>query len=225
MFRVFVAACSLFCCVFSCMRLVAAESAAIAVFMDFENQPSAEALARMEDEVSAIMRPSGLQFDWRLMKDRRAGESFRDLVVVNFKGSCQTDRPILYNELGPVLESQPLALTRISEGHILPFSDVECDTIRKYIEPAVASAKPGNRDGILGRAIGRVVAHEMYHIFTHTTVHARDGVARSFHTRQELTAREFHFTPRESQLLRDAKWKELLLSGEGQFPDTAGLGR
>jgi hypothetical protein len=221
MLRVYVAACSLFCCV----SLVARELPAIAVFMDFETEPSAEALARMEEEIVTIMRPSGLQFDWRMMKDRRTGESFSDLVVVNFKGSCQANRPILYNELGPVIESLPLASTRISEGRVLPFSDVECDTIRKYIGPAVASAKPGNRDGILGRAIGRVVAHEMYHMFAHTTVHAPDGVARAFHTRKELTAREFHFSPHESELLRNLKWRELLLSGEARFPDTAGLER
>jgi hypothetical protein len=221
MFRVFAAVGTLSCC----LRLLAGGAPAIAVFMDFESEPSAEALSQMEREITSIMKPSGLQFDWRMMKNRRSGESFLDLVVVNFKGSCQAERPVLYNELGPVFERQPLALTRISDGQVLPFSDVQCDTIRQYIAPDVASAAPDKRERILGRALGRVVAHEMYHIFAHTTVHAEDGVARSFHTRKELTAREFHFTSHESQLLRDVKWKQLLLSGEGRFPDIAGLDR
>jgi hypothetical protein len=222
MFSVCVAACTFLLC---CASLIAAESTAIAVFMDFETEPSAEALSQMKNEIAEIMKPSGIRFDWRMMRDRRAGDSFRDLVVVSFKGSCQADHPVLYNELGPVVEKQPLAFTRISDGQVLPFSDVECDTIRRFIGPVVASASPQNRNGILGRALGRVVAHEMYHMFARTTAHAQEGVARSFHTRKELTAREFHFTEHESQMLRDIKWKELLLSGEGQFPDTAGLGR
>lgn len=174
----------------------------IAVFMDFQSAPSPEALSQMEREISTIMKPSGLEFDWRMMKDRQTGESFRELVVFTFKGHCQSMGPS-YDELGPISERQALAFTRISEGHILPFSDVECDTVRNYISSNMASAHPGDREGILGRALGRVVAHEMYHMLASTTAHAEGGVARSFHTRKDLTAPEFHFTARETKMLRE----------------------
>jgi hypothetical protein len=187
-----------------CVRLMAGEPAPIAVFMDFKSEPSVDALSQMEREISAIMKPSGLAFDWRMMKDRHSGESFRDLVVFTFKGRCQTEGPS-YDELGPIADRQPLAFTRISDGHILPFSDVECDTIRNYIAGTVASAPVADRETIFGRALGRVVAHEMYHMFAGTTVHADGGVARSFHTRKDLTDPEFHFTSRETRLLRDLK--------------------
>jgi hypothetical protein len=196
MSRVCLGICTLSCCV----RLMAGEPSPIAVFMDFKSEPSPEAVSQMEREILTIMRPSGLNFDWRMMNDRRTGESFRDLVVFTFKGHCQTLGPT-YDELGPISERQPLAFTQISDGHVLPYSDVECDTIRNYIASQVASAKPGEREGILGRAMGRVVAHEMYHILASTTEHAEAGVARSFHTRKDLTAREFHFSPREEQVL------------------------
>jgi len=185
-----------------CFRLVAGGPAPIAVFMDFQEEPSPEAISVMEREISNIMKPSGLQFDWRMMKDRQAGESFRDLVVFTFKGHCQVVGPT-YDELGPLSPKQALAYTKISDGHILPFSDVECDTIRRYIGESVASANPAERDAVLGKALGRVVAHEMYHMLASTKVHAEGGVARSFHTRKDLTAPEFHFSPRDSQLLRD----------------------
>jgi hypothetical protein len=122
-------------------------------------------------------------------------------VVFTFKGRCQTVGPS-YDELGPLAERQPLAFTRISDGRVLPFSDVQCDTIRNYISLTVASARPSEREGILGRAMGRVVAHEMYHMLASTKAHSQGGVARSFHTRQDLTAPEFRFNPREQQLLR-----------------------
>jgi hypothetical protein len=199
MFRVCVI-CTLSCCV----RLMAGGPSPIAVFMDFKSQPSVEAISQMEQEISTIMKPSGLEFDWRMMQDRRAGESFSDLVVFTFKGHCQTEGPS-YDELGPFSERQALASTRISDGHILPFSDVECDTIRNYISSWVASARPKEREGILGRALGRVVAHEMYHMLASTPVHAQEGVARSFHTRKDLTDPVFHFSSHETQLLHDLK--------------------
>jgi len=176
--------------------------------MDFQSEPSAETLTQMKHEISAIMKPAGLDFDWRMMKDRQTGESFRDLVVLNFKGHCQTALPT-YDELGPIAASQTLAFSHVSEGHVLPFGEVECDTIRSYIALNVAAAQPKEREGLLGRALGRVVAHEMYHMLASTTDHAEGGVARSFHTRKDLTDPEFHFSARETKLLREANFSHL----------------
>jgi len=197
-----------FCTLLCCVHVFAGGPSPIAVFMDFQSEPSVETLAQMKLEISAIMKPAGLDFDWRMMKDRQTGESFRDLVVLNFKGHCQTVGPT-YDELGPIAMRQPLAFTRVSEGHVLPFSDVECDTIRNYIASNVASAQPREREGILGRALGRVVAHEMYHMLASTTEHAQGGVARSFHTRKDLTDPEFHFSARETKLLREISFPHL----------------
>ena len=180
--------------------MVAGEPEPIAVFMDFQSQPSAAAVAQMKREISAIMKPSGLAFDWRMINDRRLGDSFHDLLVLSFKGRCQAEGPT-YDELGPIGDRQVLASTRISDGHVLPFSDVECDTIRRYIAPSVQSAHPDQREDMLGRALGRIVAHEMYHMLAHTKTHAESGVARSFHTRMDLTGPEFHFSRQETELL------------------------
>jgi hypothetical protein len=42
------------------------------------------------------------------------------------------------------------------------------------------------RDLLLGRALGRVVAHELYHIVAQTARHGRAGVAKPFHTPDDL---------------------------------------
>jgi hypothetical protein len=190
----------------------AAEGTSIAVFLDFESAASPVTITEMQQEISSIMKPSGLQFDWHMLRDRRTGDSFPDLVVLTFKGVCE-DEEALMNELGPVGRGAPLAFTHISEGRILPFSEVQCDTIRKYIAPTLTSSKHQDRDGILGRALGRVVAHELYHIFAGTTHHASEGVEKSFHTPKELTARQFHFTPHESEVLRAIKVRPVKASG------------
>lgn len=189
---------------FSAPGARAAESSTIAVFLDFESAASPATISEMENEITAIMRPSGLQFEWHMLKDRKSGEAYPDLVVMTFKGVCEEEEPLM-NELGPIGRGAPLAFTHISEGKILPFSEVQCDTIRKYIAPSLNGSALYQRDAILGRALGRVVAHEMYHIVASTTVHASDGVQRSFHTPKELTARQFHFTAHEFDILRATK--------------------
>ena len=55
----------------------------------------------------------------------------------------------------------------------------------------------------MGRAMGRVLAHELYHIFGETRKHGSSGVASAYHTRGELLAPEFNFSERESEMFRD----------------------
>jgi hypothetical protein len=192
----------------------------IAVFLDFENQPSETSVTQMEREISSILKPSGLQLDFRMLNSRKGDESFSDLVVLKFKGSCQMRTPALDSELGPSIAGSALASTQVSDGRILPFSDVECDKIRRYIAPDVNWNDPDKRDTVYGKALGRVVAHELYHIFAGTPQHAKDGVARSFHTRRDLTAKQFRFSPSESNALHELKWRALLAS-EGTRPSVA----
>jgi hypothetical protein len=45
----------------------------------------------------------------------------------------------------------------------------------------------------------------MYHMLASTQAHAEEGIARSFHTRKDLTDPVFHFSSRETRLLRDLK--------------------
>jgi hypothetical protein len=54
----------------------------------------------------------------------------------------------------------------------------------------------------LGRAMARVGAHEIYHMLTGSTNHARSGIARAEHSRTELTEASFTFAKPEEDWLR-----------------------
>jgi hypothetical protein len=213
----------LFAPLFFAAVLTAGDTPAIAVFLDFESDPSSAALSEMKHETAEILKPSGLEFDWHLMRDRRAGESFPDLVVVTLRGSCSANAPAASERDLFALGGVPLAFTRISDGRILPFMDVKCDTIRTYLAREMASARPAQRDLLLGRALGRVVAHELYHILAETALHGHEGVARSAMTRSDLISSAFGFSDEETQTLHNQKWKQLTLSTD-EAPDP-GQGR
>jgi hypothetical protein len=64
------------------------------------------------------------------------------------------------------------------------------------------SPGPEDKNASLGRAIARVSAHEIYHMLTGSERHARRGIARSSHSRAELTAPRFGFAQKETDWLR-----------------------
>ncbi len=172
-----------------CCPAGAANAPAITVFVDFENQPSQESVAQMKTEVAAILAPSGLSLNWLSLNNRNSAESFPDLVVVKFRGTCQVHNPAMDSELGPAMEHIPLASTAVEDGHVLPFSDVRCDEIRRFLAPELAGTNPPKRESMYGKALGRVVAHELYHMLAATEKHGKAGVARQSHSRRDLTDR------------------------------------
>jgi len=155
-------------------------------------------LEALEEEVEAIMAPSGFQFEWRSLANVKGNEVSAELAVVKFKGKCDA------SNLHPH-PAQPGALgwTHISDGVVLPFSDVDCSRIRAFIQMSLLAVPVKIREEVFGRAVGRVLAHELYHIFAKTTHHASDGVAKSSYSVRDLLSDDFVFEERESTELRD----------------------
>jgi hypothetical protein len=172
----------------------------VTVYTVFEEDYSAFAIEEMKTEFAAIIEPAGLQLEWRLLDGRGANEISAELVVVTFKGKCQvtTDLPA-HGDTGA------LGWTHMSDGELLPFSDVQCDRIRKLITPQLVAANEDDRDSILGRAIARVLAHEFYHMLMKTKGHSGCGIAKAYFTTGELTSDAFVFEERELKALRGRK--------------------
>jgi hypothetical protein len=60
----------------------------------------------------------------------------------------------------------------------------------------------GKSDLLLGRALGRVLAHEVYHILAKTTGHGRAGVAKSALSGRQLIADRIAFDEHDLRKLR-----------------------
>jgi hypothetical protein len=179
--------------------------AAITLYSDFQQPPPPAVLDAMEDEIHAIMAPLGLRFEWRLLNAPRGGEAIAELAVITFRGRCDVEG------LVPVtLHPGALGWTHVSDGVILPFSDVDCDGIRGFLQAALIRMKSEDRDEAYGRAIGRVLAHELYHIFADTQKHGTSGVAKAVYTVRELLSHVFTFEGRASNAIRSGKGKAVM---------------
>src|SRR3954464_8120706 len=160
-----------------CALLLAASAAAanppLTIVLDFQGPHSARSVDAMKHEIEALMQPSDTKFNWRLRSE--LGEATVDnLIVVRFKGKCVLE-PVgyLYYERGP------LAFTYSTAGQVQPYSEVACDRVTAAVRSAMSGGDYAQADLLFGRALGRVVAHEMLHMLAKSGAHAQEGVGRA----------------------------------------------
>ncbi len=170
----------------------------VTIYTHFDSPCTGDALDEMKSELDAIMEPIGYSFEWRSLDGVRGNEVSAELVVVTFKGACGGEplRPLALPQTGA------LGWTHMSDGDVLPFSNVECERIRRFIQPVLSGYSEKHRDKLIGRAMGRVLAHELYHVFGKTTRHASVGVAKAFYSASDLVNKNFRFQDQESKALR-----------------------
>lgn len=184
-----------------------APSAPITLYTSFRYQPPPAVAAAIQEEVEAIMAPIGLRFEWRDLGAERGNEVSAELAVITFQGKCD---PAI--GVGPIRVSGALGWTHVSDGAILPFTEVACDRVREFVYRSLLMVPRDEREAAYGRALGRVLAHELYHIFGNTTRHASEGVAKESYTVQDLLTEEFQFEAKETRILRSGR--ALLPTGE-----------
>ncbi len=134
------------------------------------------------------MAPIGLHFEWRSLSGVRGQEVSAELAVITFQGHC--DMAGLSTR---TTFSGALGWTHVSDGEILPFTDIACDRVREFVQRSLAGSNSEERQVRYGRALGRVLAHELYHIFAHTAHHAAWGVAKEAYSVGDLLNDVFQF--------------------------------
>jgi hypothetical protein len=170
------------CALFAVLASGCAASAAgpVTLILQFEAQHSEPSVNEMKRELQNLMRDSGVELNWRTLNEISSTDSFPSVVVVTFHGTCQT------KPLAPPLPADPVALAyaHVSNGTVIPFADVECDRVRSSL-----TSTPGARSDLLfGRALGRVLAHELHHIIGQTRVHTHQGISRKSLSARDLIA-------------------------------------
>jgi len=174
-----------------------AEVAPIALYTQFQQEPPQAVTDALRDELEFIMAPLGLRFEWRSLPNVRGDEIAVELAVLTFKGRCDVTG-LLPRTTNP----GALGWTHVSDGVILPFSDIDCDHVRGFLQKQLLQQPVQEREPAFGRALGRVVAHELYHIFANTHKHGSEGVGKPAYTVKELLDDAFRFEDREGDALR-----------------------
>jgi len=181
----------------------------VGVYVEFDHLLRAGTRTDLQNEVQAIMEPLGFDSQWR--DTSAAGkESWADLAVVTFTGHCE-----LGDVTYPAFIPGALGWTRVTDGRIQPYAVVDCDRVGALMQRALFSVPAKRREAVFDRAVARVMAHELYHIFTGTATHEGSGVGKAEFTATDLLSTKFEFHKAQANALRASSARSLLQLGPG----------
>lgn len=192
----------------------------VGVFLEFDRNPSPSTLLAMQSEVGAVLAQTGARFSWLMLNAGSAEETFDALAVLRFKGSCNAGE-----WRAPAGVSRPdrnrtsLGYTDVSSAGVTGYTHVECGEIRSCVEELLGTYGPREREEVFGRAMGRVVAHELYHILGSTTGHAHSGIAKALQTPFDLVRRDFQLDRSALLLIRQRLSAKKEWGGPALTPD------
>jgi hypothetical protein len=174
------------------------------LYTSFKVEPPPAIMESIRDELASIMSPMGFHIEWRSISEGSDYPEAVKLAVITFKGQCDAsgNLPVFHN--GDVL-----GLTHISNGVVVPFSDIDCDAIRAFLQRELWMRYSDTRSKTFGRAVARVLAHELYHVFAKTSKHRPCGLGKSVYTATELLSNEFRFEKGDAIVLRGGKTMEV----------------
>jgi hypothetical protein len=169
----------------------------VTLYVDFQQDAPPAVVDAIKREVNALMAPAGLRFDWRPLADFKPERVSVAVAVAHFESRCDlAGLQMRGNAKGS------LGWTEISDGTILPFMHVDCERTRTFLQSRLLGHRAEDRESIFGRALGRVLAHELYHVFAETARHAEQGAAKEEYTVADLVAPAFSFHEKQTRALR-----------------------
>jgi len=146
-------------------------------------------LPALRQETESLMQSAGYTLDWR---DSAHGVDAANLVVVALNGDCTAPATPTVTA-APIDSGRSLAAATVQDGVILPFAHVDCAAVRSILGPLIAREAPARRSYLYGRAIGRLIAHELYHVMAQTREHAPSGIGKPCFTAADLVSDRFEF--------------------------------
>lgn len=180
-----------------CMALVPAvlwgeaaprESVRLGLLVDTPASTPDGVLKAFRGETERVLPIPGLDIQWRRAGDDPGAESFDRLIVIRLVGECNP------RGISASRETGPLGVTHVSDGRILPFVEADCGRIVRASQ-RLRRVPFRLRAEELGRAIGRVIAHEVYHVLSASSQHDCQGLSKPSLTAVELFFPGIGFVP------------------------------
>lgn len=177
------------CLVATCAQ---AQTRTLALYVGPARGLDQESSQTVQLELRKLLAPAAVELIWKSSAQPKLVEDFDWVAVSSFQGLCSvTDLP----PAPPGATGNPpsLADTSMSKGHIQPFFHVDCDRLVRMLKPELDPLNVISRQLVFGRALARVIAHEIYHILAQTPEHEDKGVAKPAFSLHDLTTARFEF--------------------------------
>ncbi|MCS7044030.1 MAG: hypothetical protein N2036_10430 [Bryobacteraceae bacterium] len=176
-------------------------SGQVTLVMEADRPLPSKAIQSMREEMARLFGASKVRLQWADRGETGLGFEAEGIVVLRLKGECRMpDLPMPPDERGP------LAWTHVSEGVVLPFSEIDCASVTRAAQSALRGGERSLGDVFLGRALARVAAHELVHILLQRKEHVPKGIFRRGLTARELVE-QFHEEDERGRIVLDAGGK------------------
>ena len=178
-----------------------ARHASVTAVLEFDQPDSSIPLDAVAQELSRILAPTGADINIRVRNESSEVEISGELVVFKMKGWCTMNAlPIgaLSDERGP------LAMTYSVDGQMLEFGEVNCDRVRSSLQRVFGTSYSNIQQQVYGRALARVMAHELYHMFVQSPIHSRRGITKGSLSAWELSSEDLRMSPSALHALSNA---------------------
>src|SRR5215475_12528756 len=155
-----------------------------AVLFEFSapvSEPFWEELKGELDQNAAPISPER-SMRWMKRQQFREGSEYPEVVQVRLRGHCNADLRADWQ-----FADGPLGWVYMVGGEIQPVAYVDCDRIGQTLEHQIRGKNAKERQQEFARAVSRVVAHELTHIFQQSQKHSSNGLQRAHLTAVELT--------------------------------------
>lgn len=157
--------------------------AATGVLFEF-SRPVPETLWQaLQEELDRTTAPAWPErsLQWMKREEFHGGMEYPEIIQVRLQGHCQADLTTDWQ-----FADGPLGWVYRTGGEIQPVVYVNCDRIGQLLERELRGTNPKQRQRKFARAIARVVAHELGHIFRQSAKHGSSGLQRAYLTPAEL---------------------------------------
>ncbi len=173
----------------------------LSIWLRFDFPCPQRVIDAMEAETEEALLPANIQVAWETGEPKLDGTSFADLIVIKLRGQCQEASGEYSVAVLPYHDVDGLGATETVENAIQPFAEVRCDRLIKMLEPELRGVSPELRNEVLGRGLGRILAHELRHMLLKRRDHAASGIGKGIYTVHDLMAPEFRFDQQDVSAL------------------------
>lgn len=152
--------------------LLADERVRVALVVEFPSSVPETTRVAMEQELRQSVAVEWMGIEWREARQYDSATAYDRVVMVKVMGRCRAE------DADTSRRGTSLGFTHVSDGHVLPFIEIDCDRVARAIQKRVFPVGTLAPAPALGRALGRVAGHELYHALAETEVHGSHGLAQ-----------------------------------------------
>lgn len=174
----------------------------VTVILAADQPVSSSVLRGLQHEAYVLVSQSRINLNWQMDRLTNPGEVALRLASIRLRGNCAAvPAPPAPKPVSTQLDT--LGQTQVVEGKVLPFADINCEAVRRVLDRDLRTADMPHEE-MLGRALGRVIAHELYHILLRTRTHGKAGLAKPLISSGDLVVARYTFAPEDERRLAES---------------------